>query len=98
MLKIQKIVGLNLVKPSVVFRKPLDEIPNIDIVTVSHNHYDHLDIHSLKKISKKHPEAIFLVPAGDKKLLKRNGNIITDNSIPEFTRIQKISKKKILFY
>jgi len=50
---------------------PLDEIPNIDIVTVSHNHYDHLDIDSLKKISKKHPEAIFLVPAGDKKLLKR---------------------------
>ena len=50
---------------------PLDEIPNIDIVTVSHNHYDHLDIHSLKKISKKHPEVIFLVPAGDEKLLKR---------------------------
>lgn len=50
---------------------PLDAIPNIDIVTVSHNHYDHLDIQSLKEISKKHPEAIFLVPAGDKKLLKR---------------------------
>ena len=50
---------------------PLDAIPHIDIVSVSHNHYDHLDIHSLKKISKKHPEAIFLVPAGDEKLLKR---------------------------
>ena len=50
---------------------PLDAIPHIDIVTVSHNHYDHLDIYSLKKISKKHPEAIFLVPAGDEKLLKR---------------------------
>ena len=50
---------------------PLDAIPNIDIVTISHNHYDHLDIQSLKKISKKHPEAIFLVPAGDKELLKR---------------------------
>ena len=50
---------------------PLDAIPHIDIVTVSHNHYDHLDIHSLKKISKKHPEAIFLVPAGYKKLLRR---------------------------
>ena len=49
----------------------LDAIPNVDIVTVSHNHYDHLDIHSLKKISKKHPEAIFLVPIGDEKLLKR---------------------------
>ena len=33
--------------------------------------HDHLDIYSLKKISKKHPEAIFLVPAGDEKLLKR---------------------------
>jgi hypothetical protein len=32
---------------------PLDVIPNIDIVTISHNHYDHLDIDSLKKISKK---------------------------------------------
>ena len=50
---------------------PLDMIPNIDVITVSHNHYDHLDIHSLKKIAKKHPKAIFLVPAGDEKLLKR---------------------------
>ncbi|MDC3351418.1 MBL fold metallo-hydrolase [Gammaproteobacteria bacterium] len=50
---------------------PLEAIPHIDIITVSHNHYDHLDIHSLKEISKKHPEAIFLVPAGDEKLLKR---------------------------
>jgi N-acyl-phosphatidylethanolamine-hydrolysing phospholipase D len=50
---------------------PLDELPNIDIVTVSHNHYDHLDIRSLKKLSKNNPKAIFLVPAGDEKLLKR---------------------------
>ena len=50
---------------------PLDIIPRIDVVTVSHNHYDHLDINSLKKIAKKHPDAIFLVPAGDEKLLSR---------------------------
>ena len=49
----------------------LDELPSIDIVTVSHNHYDHLDIRSLKKLSKNNPKAIFLVPAGDEKLLKR---------------------------
>ena len=49
----------------------LDVIPHIDVVTISHNHYDHLDINSLKKISKKHPNAIFLVPAGDEKLLGR---------------------------
>jgi len=49
----------------------LDSLPNIDFVTVSHNHYDHLDIRSLKEISLRNPEAKFLVPAGDKKLLKR---------------------------
>ena len=49
----------------------MDIIPRIDVVTVSHNHYDHLDINSLKKIAKKHPDAIFLVPAGDEKLLSR---------------------------
>jgi len=49
----------------------LDSLPNIDFVTVSHNHYDHLDIRSLKEISLRNPEAKFLVPAGDMKLLKR---------------------------
>ena len=49
----------------------LEDIPKVDIVTVSHNHYDHLDIASLRKISELHPDAVFLVPAGDLKLLKR---------------------------
>ena len=49
----------------------LDSLPNIDFVTVSHNHYDHLDIRSLKEISLRNPEAKFLVPAGDMKLLKK---------------------------
>jgi L-ascorbate metabolism protein UlaG (beta-lactamase superfamily) len=50
---------------------PLNELPKIDFVTVSHNHYDHLDINSLKKISELSPNAVFLVPAGDLKLLKK---------------------------
>ena len=50
---------------------PLNELPKIDFVTVSHNHYDHLDINSLKKISELSPDAVFLVPAGDLKLLKK---------------------------
>ena len=49
----------------------IEEIPKIDYVTISHNHYDHLDVDSLVAISKKYPETVFLVPAGDKKLLNR---------------------------
>ena len=50
-----------------------NNLPNVDVVAVSHNHYDHLDIKSLKLIYKKFPNALFLVPLGDKELLKKNG-------------------------
>tara|TARA_B100000530_G_scaffold226975_1_gene146401 strand:+ start:93 stop:1073 length:981 start_codon:yes stop_codon:yes gene_type:complete len=52
---------------------PLNELPSIDYITVSHNHYDHLDIASLKELYLINPETIFLVPAGDSKLLRRKG-------------------------
>ena len=51
----------------------LEDLPKVDVITVSHNHYDHLDIASLKKLYKINPEALFLVPKGDKKLLSRKG-------------------------
>ena len=47
----------------------ITDLPEIDVVTVSHNHYDHLDIPSLKKLSAKNPKTLFLVPKGDQKLL-----------------------------
>ena len=43
----------------------IQDLPPIDIITISHNHYDHLDIRSLKKISKKYPKVVFLIPKGD---------------------------------
>ena len=51
----------------------INELPNIDVVTISHNHYDHLDISSLEILSKLNPNVIFLIPMGDKNIFdKRN--------------------------
>ena len=51
----------------------LTDLPSIDVVVVSHNHYDHLDMYSLKRLHKINPETIFLVPMGDRKRLKKAG-------------------------
>ena len=50
-----------LIPPSI----NLEQLPKIDVVTISHNHYDHLDIRSLKKLSRLNPELIFLITKGD---------------------------------
>ena len=74
------VVGpLNLIGPSRV-REPgilMKELPKIDIVVISHNHYDHLDIKSLEKINELH-SPLFLIPFGDSELFLDNGinNII----------------------
>ena len=50
-----------LIPPSI----NIENLPKIDVITISHNHYDHLDIRSLKKIFLINPEVIFLIPKGD---------------------------------
>ena len=51
----------------------ISQLPKIDVVTVSHNHYDHLDIRSLKILHELNPDIIFLIPKGDKNIFdKRN--------------------------
>ncbi len=51
---------------------PFENVPRIDVVVVSHNHYDHLDLPTLRMIADR-DSALFLVPLGDKKLLQGEG-------------------------
>ncbi len=49
----------------------LDKISDIDVVLISHNHYDHLDKKTIKKLAKGNIQ--FIVPLGVGKLLKSWG-------------------------
>jgi N-acyl-phosphatidylethanolamine-hydrolysing phospholipase D len=42
----------------------VEDLPDIDIVLVSHNHYDHLDHGTIKAFAKRFPQAHYLVPLG----------------------------------
>ncbi|EPG66217.1 MBL fold metallo-hydrolase [Leptospira wolffii] len=55
----------------------IKELPQIHLVVISHNHYDHLDIETLKTLNRKFSPK-FLVPLGDKKLLQSEGIFDTE--------------------
>lgn len=48
-------------------------LPPIDMVLLSHNHYDHLDYDSIRRLVRRFPEATFLVPLGLGDWLRRRG-------------------------
>lgn len=49
-----------------------DNLPNIDVVLISHNHYDHFDVESLKKLNQNH-HSLFIVPLNNASILKKVG-------------------------
>jgi L-ascorbate metabolism protein UlaG (beta-lactamase superfamily) len=49
-----------------------DDLPPIDVVLVSHNHYDHLDLATLKRLAARGARDFF-APLGDGPLLKSRG-------------------------
>ena len=42
------------------------ELPPVDVVVISHNHYDHLDYQTVRDLVKAQPSALFCVPLGMK--------------------------------
>lgn len=51
----------------------LDDLPPIDLVLLSHNHYDHCDRPSIRRIARRHPGAAWIVPLGLAPLVRRWG-------------------------
>lgn len=50
----------------------LERLPKIDVIIISHNHYDHMDLETLKSLEKAHSPLI-IAPKGDKDLLTSQG-------------------------
>jgi N-acyl-phosphatidylethanolamine-hydrolysing phospholipase D len=51
----------------------IDALPPIDVVALSHNHYDHLDRPAVKQIAGAHPQATWVVPLGLGAYIRRWG-------------------------
>ena len=69
---------------------PIDSLPRIDVILISHNHYDHLDLPSLKALQLANPNVSILVPQGDKALLDSQGL----TNVTEFRWWQNIRVKQ----
>lgn len=56
----------SIVGPSRMHPVPhaLSELPPLDVILISHDHYDHLDTATVRKLATLHPEAMFVTPIG----------------------------------
>ncbi|GAA5854609.1 hypothetical protein JCM9279_005709 [Rhodotorula babjevae] len=74
------------VGPARVTKPPvnLDELPPVDAVVISHNHYDHLDIPTLKKLYHAQPAGSihFFAPLGNKAWFESNIGV-ADSEVTE---------------
>lgn len=43
---------------------PIEALPPLDLVVISHSHYDHLDRPTVRRLAREHPEAVWVVPLG----------------------------------
>ena len=51
----------------------IKDIPVIDAVVISHNHYDHLSYPTVSEIAKRHPNCHFFAPLGNKSWFHSSG-------------------------
>ncbi|VDK42258.1 unnamed protein product [Anisakis simplex] len=51
----------------------LEQLPELDFGVISHNHYDHLDAKSVRRLSELFPRMLWFVPLGVKLWMMNNG-------------------------
>ena len=51
----------------------VDDLPAIDLVVLSHDHYDHLDATSVKRLARRFPDATWVSPLGYDRWLRARG-------------------------
>lgn len=51
----------------------IEDLPMVDAVVISHNHYDHLSYPTIQRLQKKFPEAHFFAPLGNKDWFLKSG-------------------------
>ncbi len=82
------------IEPFEMTHRPLiEDLPEIDIVLISHDHYDHLDYKAIQKLDSR--VKLFLVPLGVKAHLLRWG--VLDEKIKEFDWYEETAAKNIRF-
>jgi len=69
------------VRPGINFK----DLPQIDIVLISHNHYDHLDTNTIKKLWQ-HSKPIFVTPLGNERVIR---SAVPDATIYDLNWYQK---------
>lgn len=52
---------------------PISQLPKIDYVLISHDHYDHLDRASVEELHRRFPEILWVIPKGLKKWFVNRG-------------------------
>lgn len=51
----------------------LEDFPAVDVVVISHNHYDHLSYPTIQRLQKKFPDAHYFAPLGNKVWFEKCG-------------------------